>query len=560
MDFTASIGSSTKRQDSLIFRFLPDNTVLQALTELTQRSLIPLTSVVQASTSRPRFLSGIKNVTVAQGREATLECHIENLGKNKVAWIKMDTETLLTYHRHIIVGEPRLRVSDNNERHWQLHIRNVQPSDKGFYMCQINTEPMITEVGFLDVLVPPSILDEDTSSDVTVDEGSRVSLHCRASGYPPATILWRREDGREVNLERYSGRKNSGLPSFSLLKLTYAAGMNDIVFFCLRCLNKMMTVEGEFLNISQVNREDMGAYLCIAKNGVPPSVSQRILLQVNFRPKIRVSEQLVGAAIGTSVFLECVVEASPRPLTAWIRGDDQILLRSKKYAISEEVDSYRIRMRLQIHDLRQSDYGRYKCHAKNTFGEKEGFIRLHDIPHPTTLARPTPATEAVVPRTKVSGRDDLQRLRAQADLSITATKSFLDENAKDSPQPGYGSMMCMSKVEVVSVIDECSPEACGVNITPRRRKKRKDREIIQFLDRLATLRWGKGSVRADSANVKRARIRWEDGAVRAQQQVREAECRQKLRTDDPAVLQATLNHGGDASAGGGWILQTTPPS
>ncbi|KAH7962363.1 hypothetical protein HPB52_015712 [Rhipicephalus sanguineus] len=239
------------------------------------------------------------------------------------------------------------------------------------------------------------------------DEGSRVSLRCRASGYPPATILWRREDGREVNLERYSGRKNS-----------------------------VMTVEGEFLNISQVNREDMGAYLCIAKNGVPPSVSQRILLQVNFRPKIRVSEQLVGAAVGTSVFLECVVEASPRPLTAWIRGDDQILLRSKKYAISEEVDSYRIRMRLQIHDLRQSDYGRYKCHAKNTFGEKEGFIRLHDIPHPTTLARPTPATEAVVPRTKVSGRDDLQRLRAQADLSITATKSFLDENAQDSPQPG----------------------------------------------------------------------------------------------------------------------------
>ncbi|XP_075721217.1 lachesin isoform X2 [Rhipicephalus microplus] len=316
--------------------------------------LVFVTGVVQASTSRPRFLSGIKNVTVAQGREATLECHIENLGKNKVAWIKMDTETLLTYHRHIIVGEPRLRVSDNNERHWQLHIRNVQPSDKGFYMCQINTEPMITEVGFLDVLVPPSILDEDTSSDVTVDEGSRVSLHCRASGYPPATILWRREDGREVNLERYSGRKNS-----------------------------VMTVEGEFLNISQVNREDMGAYLCIAKNGVPPSVSQRILLQVNFRPKIRVSEQLVGAAVGTSVFLECVVEASPRPLTAWIRGDDQILLRSKKYAISEEVDSYRIRMRLQIHDLRQSDYGRYKCHAKNTFGEKEGFIRLHDAGVPS---------------------------------------------------------------------------------------------------------------------------------------------------------------------------------
>lgn len=372
-------------------------------------ALLFCTGVARGS-SRPRFLSGIKNVTVAQGREATLECLIENLGKNKVAWIKMDTETLLTYHRHIIVGEPRLRVSDNNERQWLLHIRNAQPSDKGFYMCQINTEPMITEVGFLDVLVPPSILEEGTSSDSTVDEGSRVGLRCRAQGYPPPSILWRREDGREINLERYSGRKSTA-----------------------------MTVEGEFLNISQVNREDMGAYLCIAKNGVPPSVSQRILLQVNFRPKIRVSEQLVGAAVGSSVFLECVVEASPRPLTSWIRSDGQILLESRKYRVAEEADSYRIRMRLQITDLNKADYGHYKCHAKNTFGEKEGFIRLHDIPHPTTLARPTAAAETVVPKTRQSGRDDPLRLRAQADLSVPATKSFLDEKSQDSVQQGLPS-------------------------------------------------------------------------------------------------------------------------
>lgn len=262
----------------------------------------------------------------------------------------MDTETLLTYDRHTIVGDARLRVSHNNERQWFLHLRNVQPHDKGFYMCQINTEPMMTEVGYLDVLVPPSIVDEDTSSDTTVDENSKISLRCRADGYPKPTIMWRREDGREINLDRFGGRRNS-----------------------------VMTVEDEYLNMSQVSREDIGAYLCIAKNGVPPSVSQRILLQVNFRPKIRVSEQLVGAAVGTSVLLECLVEASPRPLTSWIRSDGHILLESRKYHLSEEYDSYRIRMRLQIDDLQKSDYGHYRCHAKNTFGEKEGFIRLHGI-------------------------------------------------------------------------------------------------------------------------------------------------------------------------------------
>lgn len=37
---------------------------------------------------------------------------------------------------------------------------------------------------------------------------------------------------------------------------------------------------GEVLNLSRVSRADMGSYLCIASNGVPPSVSKRIVLDV----------------------------------------------------------------------------------------------------------------------------------------------------------------------------------------------------------------------------------------------------------------------------------------
>lgn len=39
-------------------------------------------------------------------------------------------------------------------------------------------------------------------------------------------------------------------------------------------------VDGENLTISKVSRLHMGAYLCIASNGVPPSVSKRIVLMV----------------------------------------------------------------------------------------------------------------------------------------------------------------------------------------------------------------------------------------------------------------------------------------
>ena len=38
---------------------------------------------------------------------------------------------------------------------------------------------------------------------------------------------------------------------------------------------------GPSLNLTKVERRQMGAYLCIASNDVPPSVSKRIMLNVN---------------------------------------------------------------------------------------------------------------------------------------------------------------------------------------------------------------------------------------------------------------------------------------
>ena len=39
-------------------------------------------------------------------------------------------------------------------------------------------------------------------------------------------------------------------------------------------------MDGETLVLQFVSRSHMGAYLCIASNGVPPSVSKRITLEV----------------------------------------------------------------------------------------------------------------------------------------------------------------------------------------------------------------------------------------------------------------------------------------
>jgi hypothetical protein len=65
-------------------------------------------------------------------------------------------------------------------------------------------------MGYLDVVVPPDIINEDTSGDVMVPEGGTVKLTCRANGYPVPHVLWRREDNVDIVIKEPSGVKTKG--------------------------------------------------------------------------------------------------------------------------------------------------------------------------------------------------------------------------------------------------------------------------------------------------------------------------------------------------------------
>ena len=43
-----------------------------------------------------------KIVTISAFREAVLSCHVSHLGSYKVAWVRVDTQTILTIHNSII--------------------------------------------------------------------------------------------------------------------------------------------------------------------------------------------------------------------------------------------------------------------------------------------------------------------------------------------------------------------------------------------------------------------------------------------------------------------------
>lgn len=71
---------------------------------------------------------------------------------SQVAWIHIDRQMILTIHRHVITRLARFSVSHDNAMTWLLHVSQVQQEDRGYYMCQVNTNPMISQVGYLQVV------------------------------------------------------------------------------------------------------------------------------------------------------------------------------------------------------------------------------------------------------------------------------------------------------------------------------------------------------------------------------------------------------------------------
>ncbi|XP_054268136.1 lachesin-like [Macrosteles quadrilineatus] len=337
----------------------------------------------------PMFGAPINNITIPVGREAYLVCTVDNLGSYKVAWLRIETQTILTIHSHVITKNRRIGVTHSDPRTWNLHIRDVQESDRGWYMCQINTDPMKSQAGFLNVVVPPDILDHPTSTDMVVREGSSVALTCAASGSPNPSIVWRREAGEPIVL-------NDG--------------------------SQAMTYEGPILNITRVNRLHMGAYLCIASNGVPPSVSKRIVLIVHFPPMISVPNQLVGAREGQQLTLECHSEAYPKSINYWTRDKGQMIFHGANFEPEMLDKAYRVIMKLNIRAIHPSDFGVYMCVAKNALGVTDGSIKVYKITDDNSIRIDDDFLEETEDDNMVGSRKNLNR-ESDKDVSNSSSGS-----------------------------------------------------------------------------------------------------------------------------------------
>lgn len=66
------------------------------------------------------------------------------------------------------------------------------------YQINYSFVDIYLQSAFLEVVIPPDIISEETSNDLMVPEGGSAKLVCKARGYPKPDIVWKREDGAEI--------------------------------------------------------------------------------------------------------------------------------------------------------------------------------------------------------------------------------------------------------------------------------------------------------------------------------------------------------------------------
>ncbi|XP_015193182.1 opioid-binding protein/cell adhesion molecule isoform X2 [Lepisosteus oculatus] len=296
---------------------------------------------VPARSGESSFSKPMDNVTVRQGDNAILRCTLDNR-VTRVAWLNRSTILFAGVDKWST--DPRVVLLNNTLTEYSIKIKDVDVYDEGPYVCTIltNNKPKASRVHLI-VQVPPKIV--NISSDITVNEGSTITLMCLAIGRPEPTVMWKHLSMR----------------------------------------GQRFVNEGEYLEITEISKDQSGVYECSSSNDVSAPDIRTVRVTVNYPPYIFHARSR-GAPLGQKGVLECEASAVPVADFEWYKedrsSDRQRLIYSSNEKLSNGLNGVKIENKgrqsmLIFFNVSEEDYGNYTCVAMNMMGITNASIILY---------------------------------------------------------------------------------------------------------------------------------------------------------------------------------------
>ncbi|XP_069737078.1 netrin receptor DCC [Phaenicophaeus curvirostris] len=311
--------------------------------------LHPRVSGSQAKTfTSLRFLVEPSDAVTIRGSNVLLDCVAESdRGSPVVKW-KKDAVFL-----NLAVDERRQQLPNGSLLIQNIvHSRHHKP-DEGLYQCEASLEgigAIISRAAKVMVAGPLRFLSQTDS--VTAFAGDTVLLKCEVVGEPTPTVHWQRNQEDLIPLDA----RVAVLPSGAL-------------------------------QISRIQPGDSGVYRCLAKNPASSRTGNDAEVRVLADPGLARQQFFlqrpsnVVATQGEDAVLECCVAGSPPPTFTWLRGDEVLPLRSRKYSLLAGSN-------LLISNVTDADAGTYTCVVTYRNETSSGSAELSVMVPPWFLTRP----------------------------------------------------------------------------------------------------------------------------------------------------------------------------
>ncbi|KAF4021672.1 hypothetical protein G4228_013291 [Cervus hanglu yarkandensis] len=176
---------------------------------------------------------------------------------------------------------------------------------------------------------PPKIY--DISSDMTINEGTNVTLTCLATGKPEPSISWRHISPSAKPFEN-----------------------------------------GQYLDIYGITRDQAGEYECSAENDVSFPDVKKVKIVVNFAPTIQEIKSGTVAP-GRSGLIRCEGAGVPPPAFEWYKGEKKLFNGQQGIIIQ----NFSTRSILTVTNVTQEHFGNYTCVAVNKLGTTNASLPLN---------------------------------------------------------------------------------------------------------------------------------------------------------------------------------------